>query len=146
MCEIFLINTIFYYSMKEEPGTEAKERKNGKAKKRASASGGAGGSNLSAMFADVSNSFKLVCKSISAKAAPQAVLAPPPPAPPAPVLSTLDIALDTFTADYSQMFPVPDRLLFKRFLTDNDKVPGMFLRLDAEERLLFIRESIPNHM
>ena len=54
-------------------------------------------------------------------------------------------ALDLFTLDYSKLFSVPDRLLFNKFLTDNDKIPGMFMRLDSEERLLFIQESIDNN-
>ena len=133
------------YQTKEEPATEAKERKTVPTKNRASASGGSGGSNLSTMFSDVSSSFRLVCNSISARNSPQIALAPPPTAlAPAPA-STIDAALDLFTKEYSKMFSVPDRLLFKKFLTDNDKIPGMFLRLDSEERILFIHESIDNN-
>lgn len=131
--------------MKEEPVTQVKERKTATNKNRASTSGGSGGSNLSSMFSDVSSSFRLVCKSISDRTSPQVALAPPPTALVAVPVSAIDAALDFFTLDYSKLFSVPDRLLFKNFLTDNDKIPGMFMRLDSEERLLFIQESIDNN-
>ena len=114
--------------MKEEPATEVKERKTTLKKNRASASGGSGGSNLSAMFADVSSSFRQVCRSISTKTSPQGALVPTPTPLVSVTVSAIDAALDLFTLEYSKMFAASDRLSFKKFLTDNDKIPGMFLR------------------
>ena len=96
-------------------------------KNRASASGGSGGSNLTAMFADVSSSFRQVCRSISASTSSQAALTPTPRPVPLNV-STIDAALELFTLEYSRMFSASDRLSFKKSLTDNDKIPGVFLR------------------
>ena len=117
--------------MKEEPASQTKVRKTIQPRNRASASGGSGGSNLQSLFADVSSSFKQVCKSISSSTSPQAAVAPH-----IPPVSAIDAALDLFSLDYSKMFSVPDGLLFKRFLADNDRIPGMFMRLDPEERII----------
>lgn len=112
--------------------TNDADKKQKKPKIRASVSSGSGGSNLAAMFADVSSSIKAAVANIGSSNSSQPKVENP-----------LQTALELFSNHYSETLTVPDRLKFKKVLTEVN-ISIMFVSLDHAEKLLFIQDTISN--
>jgi hypothetical protein len=109
----------------------AGEKKAIKPKARAPAVSAGGGSNISAMFADVCGSIKKGVQNMTnSGSSPTSAV----------VLSAYDRAIDNFEQYFPDLTPA-EKLKFKKAMRDS-KDNEMFLKLKGEEMGLFISEVL----